>query len=91
MKEPIEMTLFWMIICLILSIIAHFSGKFFLKKYNIQKMKIEKFKKDNPNKSFSFEENFNEHMTKSYANSLLLVRYVFIIGAILIFLRSFFD
>ena len=90
MKEPIEITLFWMIIFVISSVASHFAENFFLKKYHKQKIEIEKLRRESPNESYVLKDNMNKFL-KSYAESLWLIKYALIIGAAIIFLRSFFD
>lgn len=78
----------WSIVFIICSFAAHLLRNELLKKYNREKEEIDKLKKKNSSENFTFRKNINEHLLKSQVNMLLPTKYIFILFAIIVFVKA---
>ncbi len=87
MVNKIIEALVWLTVGIACYLIMNLAQKYLAKVYNNKKQEIELNKKKYPKKSFSMEENVNNHLLKSYVNSLKYGKWVMLIMGIIIFLR----
>lgn len=90
MNNFFENDVVWIPIFLILSVISHYYQKYLKKQHIKDKERLEEMKR-NPEKFSEFEKNYQKHMIvgkdETVIGSLSLVKYLFALGAIFIFLQ----
>lgn len=81
-------TITWAFIYFSFFFIFHFLQKYLIKKNLENKKVIEDLKRKNPEKSYALKESWNKYML-TYTYTLKIVKWVFILFALLIVLRFF--